>query len=140
MSNIISMLLPNVHQNPPVSEQTLQELVRHVNLPHDYISMLRLSNGMEGEINEHGYIVLWEAETLIEDNQAYSIEEFVPGCFLIGSNGGELSYGLDLRPASTSYGYYLTRPFISIGWDEVTILGGTFKEFIEVILSNATSW
>lgn len=133
MTNIITALLPEVHQKPPVSEQVLEEIVRHVNLPHDYIAILRLSNGMEGNINDIEYIRLWEAEKLLKNNQDYHIEEFVPGCFLIGSDRGETAYGLDLRLTSPSYGYYLSRPFISVDWDEVTIMGATFSEFIEAI-------
>lgn len=133
MSDIISQLLPHVHRQPPVSEQALEELIKQVNLPHDYISILRLSNGMEGEVKEYREIRLWKAESLIEENKGYNIEKYTPGFFLIGSDKGDISYGLDIRPTSTSRGYYLARPFISVDWDEVAILGATFREFIEAI-------
>ncbi|HEY4388290.1 MAG TPA: hypothetical protein VGN34_27890, partial [Ktedonobacteraceae bacterium] len=96
--------------------------------------LLRASNGLEGAIREDIYIILWKAEELIESNQGYSMEEFAPGCFLIGSDGGETSYGLDLRVNSVTYGYFLSRPFISPGWDEATILGKTVGEFITTLI------
>lgn len=70
------------------------------------------------------------AENLIRRNQANEMEEFTPGLFLIGSNGGDTAYGLDVRKSSSTYGYYIKLPFISVDWNEVEFLGPTFVDFI----------
>lgn len=130
MSETLATLLSQVELNKPVSKDALAKIQAHIELPDSYEEFLRTSNGLEGPIGNQGYIQLWPAENLIRRNQANQIEEFTPGIFFIGSNGGDTAYGLDVRKSSSTYGYYVRLPFISIDWNEVEFLGATFTDFI----------
>ena len=65
-------------------------------LPADYIEFMREYNGGEGSVGEN-YIVLYPLSEIIQYNEEYEIEEFVPGLMLIGSNGGGEAFAIDYR-------------------------------------------
>lgn len=81
----------------------------------------------EGMIGENSYLILWEKEELEELNDMYEVNEFLNNCILIGSNGGDNAYGLDIE------GNFFEVPFIGMKSDEIKILGNSFEEFIEKI-------
>lgn len=101
--------------------------------PPSYEDFLRCSNGLEGFIDNNAYIRLWSAEDLIKNNQGYATAEFVPGLFLIGSDGGDEAFALDIREGSVTYGYFVSIPFIVMDWRDAHILGATFVDFINAL-------
>jgi hypothetical protein len=64
-------------------------------LPQDYLSFLRWSDGAEGYVAGHGYLRLWSAQDAIRFNAAYRIAEFVPGLLLFGTDASVMGYGFD---------------------------------------------
>lgn len=70
------------------------EKINEVVLPKDYVEFMRMHNGGEGDIGETWFI-LYPLEELQEINDAYEIEEFLPGHIIISSNGGGELYGID---------------------------------------------
>src|SRR5579863_3299395 len=131
MNEDISALLSNIKRTAPVSDTSLAKLHTQLGttLPPSYEDFFRFSNGIEGFINKDFYLALWPVEKLVTNNQGYSVDEFAPGLFLIGSDGGDEAYGLDLRPGSATYGYFVNVPFIGMDWQESRLLGATFTDF-----------
>ena len=132
MSDNLSDLLPDVELKEPAPPSDLENLQMKAGgmLPSAYINILRLSNGLAGPIDKNAYIILWPIEEVIENNEDYTTREFLPGVFLIGSDGGEIAYGLDLRPSSDSYQQFKIVPFMDIDWNEAKFLGCTFSDFV----------
>ena len=132
MSDSISDLLPDVELKEPASNSLLErmQMKAGVVFPPAYVHILRLSDGLAGPIDKSAYIILWPVEDAVENNADYATREFLPGVFLIGSDGGETAYGLDLRSSSDSYQQFITVPFMDMNWNEVHFLGSTFSDFV----------
>ena len=79
----------------------------------------------EGMIGENSYLILWEKEEIEGLNDAYEVKEFLNNSILIGSNGGDNAYGIDVD------GKFFEVPFIGMDDDEKKVLGNSFEEFIE---------
>src|ERR1051325_5307671 len=96
-------LLTSMQAGDPTSEQAIRDLLiyveanLHSGLPADYLDFLKFSNGIEGKVGEKGYLILWSAEILPEVNNGYEVSEWMPGFFIIGSDGGDTAYGIDTR-------------------------------------------
>lgn len=84
--------------NPPAVESKLNELALSLgySLPADYVHFLQRHDGGEGFVGEN-YLILWKAEELIRFNREYEVEQYAPGIFLFGSNGGGEGYGFDIK-------------------------------------------
>lgn len=68
--------------------------INGVTLPEKYLDFMAAHNGGEGDIGET-WFVLFTLEELAEMNEAYETQKYLPGCVIIGSNGGEELYGID---------------------------------------------
>ena len=79
----------------------------------------------EGMIGENSYLMLWEKAEVEELNDIYEVNEFMSDCILIGSDGGDIAYGIDKE------GRFFSVPFIGMSNDEISYLGNTFAEFLE---------
>ena len=79
----------------------------------------------EGSIGENSYLILWEKSDIEELNDDYEVNEFLTNSILIGSDGGDIAYGINEE------GKFFLVPFIGMDDDEVEILGNNFEEFIE---------
>ena len=132
MSDSFSDLLPDVELKEPASASLLESMQMKAGgaLPPAFINIFRLSNGLAGPVNKNAYIILWTIEEVIENNEDYTTREFLPGIFLIGSDGGEIAYGLDLRTPGNTYQQFLAVPFMDMDWNEVQFLGSTFSDFL----------
>lgn len=94
-------------------------------LPPDYLDFLRQHNGGEGLVGEQ-YLVLFGSEELAEFNQEYEVQEYAPGIFLFGSNGGGEAFGFDLR----SSGMPVVRiPFVGMDRRHANVVAGDFATF-----------
>jgi hypothetical protein len=96
-----------------------------IELPTDYLSLLRFANGCEGFLGDE-YLRFYPADQLISLNNAFCTQEFLPGRFIFGSNGGGEAWAFDIRikPAAV-----LKMPFIPMH-DRYSHSFGTFEEFI----------
>lgn len=99
--------------------------VNNVVLPKQYIEFMQKHNGGEGDIGET-WFVLFPLEELQEINDAYEIEEFLPGHIIIGSNGGGELYGIDKD------GNYFNVPAL-IDEDDVRLLGTDIESLPEKV-------
>lgn len=94
-------------------------------LPDDYEEVLHYTDGGEGQLRESVYISLWSAEDVLKLNEEKDIQKYVPGVLAIGSNGGDLYYGIDLRKDVCQY-----VAFDSKNMKDMYYLGSTFEEFM----------
>lgn len=96
-------------------------------LPSGYAHFLKKSNGGWGEIGEH-YAQLWGVEELLKMNAGYQVEEYAPGLFLFGSDGGGEAFAFDRQRPGLPI---VMVPFIPLRRDEAVDIAPTFDEFLE---------
>jgi SMI1 / KNR4 family (SUKH-1) len=127
-------LLAGLDVGPPVAEAALARLVAHVSaryevpLPEDYVAFLRTANGADGTFEGGGPIVLFMAEVLPQVNADNEEEQFMPGCFVIGTDAGDATYGIDLRTDAPRERYVETFDFMD--WDYVMWRGDSLLEVL----------
>lgn len=103
---------------------TLLSVVK--NLPSGYLAFLQQANGGEGFLGST-YANLWRAEDLERFNQDYEVDEYAPGFFLIGSNGGGEAYAFDL--SSQDQGLYQL-PFIGMERKSAIPIADSWNAFL----------
>jgi hypothetical protein len=131
MDEQIKALLSQFELNEPVTENNIKKVeeLLSINFPQEYYDFLLISNGGEGEIGQ-SYLVLWKIEDLIELNDAYGIEEFAPGLLIIGSDGGDTAYCIDIR---SDIKPFVQVPFIGMDLSEVQGCSNDFKGFLRFL-------
>lgn len=117
----LGRLLALVDANPPAREEelaTAEAGLGHA-LPQHYRRFLRTANGCEGTLGD-GYVALWRVDDLKELNEAYAVEEFVPGLLLVGSDGGDTAYALDLTGENSPV---VELPFVPMDREHTSVIG-----------------
>jgi SMI1 / KNR4 family (SUKH-1) len=117
-------------RRPRATEPAIQALIANCGfaLPEEYLSFLRYSNGGEGFLCiEPWYFQLCPAEEVIAYNQGYNVEEFLPGWFAIGSNGGGELLSIRKRDGSPCPVYMV--PFIPMAESDAVQIAHDFKMF-----------
>lgn len=137
MDEKIKALLSQFEFNEPASEIAIKnvEEVLSINFPQEYYDFLLTSNGGEGVVGQ-SYLVLWKIEDLVELNDAYDINEFAPGLLIIGSDGGNIAYCIDIRDINKSF---VQVPFIGMDLSEVQGCSDGFKGFLSFLGSSPKS-
>lgn len=131
MDEQIKAILSEFELNEPASEigiKKVEELLS-VKFSQEYYDFLLISNGGEGSIGE-SYLVLWKVEDLIELNDAYGVEEFAPGLLIIGSDGGDTAYCIDIKSEIKPF---VQIPFIGMDLSEVQGCSNDFKGFLSFL-------
>lgn len=97
-------------------------------LPEEYLAFLRYSNGGEGFLCiEPWYFQICSAEEVVAYNQGYHVEEFLPGWFAIGSNGGGELLAIRKRDGSPCPVYMV--PFIPMAESDAVQIAHDFEMF-----------
>jgi hypothetical protein len=114
--------------NPPASEQAISDLMAALGkpLPSSFLAFFRRANGGEGFVGKQ-YVQLWRAEDLLKSNLGYRVDEFAPGFFLFGSDGGGEAYAFDL---SSNDSAVLEIPFIPLDRQESRRITDSFDSFV----------
>jgi len=100
-------------------------------LPSAYVELMSYSNGIEGFVREN-YIALWPVEQLKELNEVYAVAEFAPGLLLIGSNGADTGFALDIRHEPMDVKEV---PFVGMSHEEAKAVARNFNDFVEYLRS-----
>jgi len=102
-----------------------------IELPEDYLSLLRLSNGGEGPLGLEfpGWFQLWPVEKILDLNRGYEVHEYMPGLFGFGSNGGGELLAFDTRrgPPWT----IVVVPFIGMSEEALVEIADDFSGFLQ---------
>ena len=94
-----------------------------------YEEYLRQTLSGEGMVGENNYLLLWKKCEIEELNDLYGAHEFLSDVILIGSDGGDTAYGIDIK------GRYVEVPFIGMDDEEIRIIGNNFDDFINYVWS-----
>jgi hypothetical protein len=122
--------IENLNRRPPATEEAISafEKTSGKQLPTDYREFLKIANGGEGSIGKNAYVILWGVDELAPMNQAYEVENYAPGLFIFGSDGGGEAYGFDTRnPQWTT----VQVPFVGMEWKLARPIAGSFQGFLE---------
>jgi hypothetical protein len=114
----------------PASSEDIKALTQAVQLPlpECYLEFLKISDGGEGILGiEPGWFQIWSASEVIELNRAYSIDEFIPGFFGFGSNGGGELLALKLIKPDVPV---FMIPFIPLSESEARQIAPNFDAFL----------
>ncbi len=128
-------LFARFNGNPPVTPASVSRFAAESRfvLPEEYVRFLRLANGGEGFVGPHAYVMLWRLEELLEFNRGYDVDEFAPGLFLFGSDGGGEAYAFDSRSPQKPI---VSVPFVGMELDEAWPIGANFDEFLEALYTS----
>ena len=96
-----------------------------------YENFLRQALSGEGMVGENSYLLLWKKSEIEELNDMYETYEFLSDVILIGSDGGDMAYGIDIN------GRYIEVPFIGMDDEEIKVIGNNFDDFINYIWSKS---
>lgn len=129
MINIKEMLKEFDFQTP-ASNDVIDSFEKTSNmiLPAEYKIFLKLTNGGEGFIGANSYLILWPVEELIELNKSYKIDDYAPGLFIFGSNGGGEAYAFDTRMGIMDV---VQVPFVGMDMALTQKIATSFDKFIE---------
>lgn len=94
-----------------------------------YENYLRQTLSGEGMVGENSYLLLWKKSEIEELNNMYETHEFLSDVILIGSDGGDMAYGIDIN------GRYIEIPFIGMDDEEIKVIGNNFDDFINYVWS-----
>ena len=96
-----------------------------------YENYLRQTLSGEGMVGDNSYLLLWEKSEIEELNDMYETHEFLSDVILIGSDGGDMAYGIDIK------GRYIEVPFIGMDDEEIKVIGNNFDDFINYVWSKS---
>lgn len=80
----------------------------------------------EGMINNQ-YLSLWKKADLLKYNEMYKVKDYLDNVLLIGSDGGDEAYGIDIN------GNYINVPFIPMDNKKCKIIANSFENFINYL-------
>lgn len=129
--NDLTLALARMKLRPGGSKVAFESLETRLlfKLPAQYADFLMQSNGGEGAVG-NAYLVLWSLEELEGLNQLYEVSRFAPGLFLIGSDGGDTGYGLDVRLDPPPV---IEVPLIGLSLSTTKKIASTFHGFLEYL-------
>jgi hypothetical protein len=122
------------YSQPPASLEAITALRAQsgLDLPPAYLAFLERSNGGDGELGiEPGWVSLWPAEEVVGLNRNYQEEQWIPGFFGFGSNGGGELLAFDTRTPHPWKVYMI--PFISVDEEEAILVAQDFTTFAQAI-------
>jgi cell wall assembly regulator SMI1 len=129
--NDLARLLAAIDSNPPATAEAVSEAEAALGrpLPTHYRRFLLEADGCEGGLGD-GYVALWHVDDLAELNAAYAVDEFAPGLLLVGSDGGDTAYALDLN---REHAPVVALPFVPMDYQLVEDMGVTIGDLLAAI-------
>ncbi|WP_295003895.1 SMI1/KNR4 family protein [uncultured Dechloromonas sp.] len=134
MKNIVETLGVSrdgwVAAEPAPSDQIEGLLRTYPDLPTDYISLLRVSNGGEGELNlPPQWLQLYDAK-FVADLASGEIVKWHPGFIFFASNGGLETIAFDTRGSKP---WPVVMVDTIAGPESAVVIAQSFSSFIEAI-------
>lgn len=103
MNDTIIEILKEMDKEEPATLEMIEKVEKewNVNFPNEYKQLMLFSNGVEGPIGNIGYLSIWPINELVELNQEYAVDEFLPGIKYFGSDGADIAYGFEFDESET---------------------------------------
>ena len=116
-----------IDRNDPPTEKEMEDFLKSVYfpLPVGFIDFFKEANGAD-IISGDNYILLWPLTQMVQLNKDYNVDEFAPGFFLFGSDGGDTAYAIE----KTSGDIY-EMPFIGMSQEEAVFKSKTLNGLME---------
>ena len=97
-------------------------------LPDEYVRYCAGDGPKEGGLSvDPGWFQLWSLSEVEQLNRDYHVQEFVPGLFGFGSNGGGELLAFDVA------GRVFMIPFVGMSAQDARQVAGSWPEFVERI-------
>lgn len=127
-------LLAKFSGNPPANAAAIRQLETDagLRLPEDYATFLQEADGGEGFVG-NAYLILWRARELLEMNKAYEVDEYAPGLFLFGSDGGGEAFAFDTRSDAKPI---VSVPFVGMELKIARPVAPNFTVFLEELFKS----
>lgn len=122
------------YPQPPASSETIEALQAQsgLDLPPAYLAFLERSNGGASELGiDPGWVSVWPAEEVVKLNRDYEVQQWIPGFFGFGSNGGSELFVFDTRTSHLWKVYMIA--FISMDEEEAILLAEDFATFAQAV-------
>lgn len=121
--------LAKFNGNPAATLALIRNAVNRdgLDLPNEYMKFIEEINGGEGFVGSN-YIILWRIEELAKMNIDYQVQEYAPGLFLFGSDGGGEAFAFDMRSPSKPI---VSVPFVGLDTSLARPYALNFIEFLE---------
>jgi hypothetical protein len=104
-----------------------------IELPKEYFDLLAFSNGGEGPLSVSPYnFCLDSAEDALKYKVAKTYEEFFPGFFVFGSNGGGEYIAFDVRGGKPWPVVAIDMTNINL-WESVEFIAKDFRSFLALV-------
>jgi hypothetical protein len=125
----VTRYLAKFNSNPAATSAIISDVVNRdgLDLPSDYLKFMEEINGGEGFVGSN-YLILWRIEELAKMNIDYQVQEYAPGLFLFGSDGGGEAFAFDLRSPSAPI---ISVPFVGLDTSLARPYALNFTEFLE---------
>lgn len=123
-----------VHVPGPADPSAVADLAANANvqLPIEYLDLLRLHDGGEGELAvEPGWFQLWPTVEVLAANREYQLPELLQSFFGFGSSGGGELLALDCR--SQLPWPVVMVPFIPLDATLALPVAADFGEFVRLL-------
>jgi len=128
LDNISSMYSIEAKQIPS-KEEEIKELQDFsiIDVPIEYIDIIRVASEIEINIGNKMYIRIWGASGCIEMNEAYEIQKYLPNSIAIGDDegGGALIY----LQGKDGFGIYYNR-FADLDIEEAVKIAPSLTELL----------
>lgn len=115
---------------PGSSDKEIKRLVEFsdIDIPKDFLDIIRKSTEIEINVDEKKYIRIWGADGCIEMNEAYSIQENVPNSLAIADDegGNALIYAIGKQ----GFGLYVVA-FNDLDPDELRYVSKSLSELLK---------
>ena len=112
------------------SDKEIKRLVEFsdIDIPKDFLDIIRKSTEIEINVDEKKYIRIWGADGCIEMNEAYGIQENVPNSLVIADDegGNALIYTIGKQ----GFGLYLVA-FNDLDPDELRYVSKSLSELLK---------
>ena len=119
--------MSQIDKNDAPSENEVREFLNNMSflLPDGFIEFYRGANGADISSAEL-YTVLWPLTDLFQLNIDYDVDEYAPGFFIFGSDGGDTAFTIEKVT-----GKIFEMPFIGMSPEEAVFLSDNFDEFLQ---------
>ncbi len=130
MKNEIVRMLSGIKSNQSIALKHEKNRAKLSDtITQEYEEFLAEYNGGCGFIGDNLYVQFWSLEEIQELNEAYAVNEFIPGIVIIGSDGADTAYGI------SENGNYIEVPFIGMDPKTVKTVATSFEGFLRYLES-----
>jgi hypothetical protein len=129
MNEGIKYYLSNILHNGEASAELIKSVQANIDftLPEDYISLMKEFNGLEADVGENGYLILWPIETLVSFNNNFDLlMKKIPDYFLFGQDAADTGYAFHKQRLS----YHAFGFMSDFNTDPIEFCGDSFTEFL----------